>query len=99
MPRYVQNRFLLTTPHSRHSIRLWEGCINQSYMRHSSSLGFASHLSNVSRIIDMTDTVKKVKDASQDVEAKMKTSEDHAKGKPSSETLNKAKVKARDALT
>lgn len=65
-----------------------------------SSLGFASHLSNVSHIIiDMTDPVKKVKDASQDVEAKMKTSEDHAKGKPSSETLNKAKVKVRDALT
>jgi hypothetical protein len=47
----------------------------------------------------MTDPVKKVKDASQDVEAKMKTSEDHAKGKPSSETLNKGKVKVRDALT
>jgi hypothetical protein len=79
---------------------LGEGCINQSYMRHSlSSLGFASHLSNVSHIIDMTDPVKKVKDASQDVEAKMKTSEDHAKGKPSSETLNKGKVKVRDALT
>jgi hypothetical protein len=49
--------------------------------------------------MDMTDPVKKVKDASQDVEAKMKTSEDHAKGKPSSETLNKAKVKVKDALT
>jgi hypothetical protein len=47
----------------------------------------------------MTDPVKKVKDASQDAEAKMKTSEDHAEGKPSSETLNKAKVKVRDALT
>jgi hypothetical protein len=58
-----------------------------------------SHLSNVSHIIDMTDPVKKVKDASQDAEAKMKTSEDHAEGKPSSETLNKAKVKVRDALT
>ena len=33
--------------------------------------------------MDMTEPVKKVKDASQDVEAKMKTSEDHAKGKPS----------------
>jgi hypothetical protein len=65
------------------------------------SRGFANHLSNVSHIryIDMTDPVKKVKDASQDVEAKMKTSEDHAKGKPSSETLNKGKVKVRDALT
>ena len=29
---------------------------------------------------------------------KIKTEEDHAKGKPSSETLNKAKVKIRDAL-
>jgi hypothetical protein len=47
----------------------------------------------------MTDLVKKVKNASQDAEAKMKTSKNHAEGKPSSETLNKAKVKARDALT
>ena len=36
---------------------------------------------------------------SQDVEAKMKTSVDYAKGKPSSETLNKAKVKVKDSLT
>ena len=42
---------------------------------------------------------KNVKDASQDAEAKMKTSEDHAEGKPSSETVNNAKVKVRDALT
>jgi len=42
---------------------------------------------------------KKLKNASQDAEAKLKTEEDHAKGKPSSENLNKAKVKARDALT
>jgi hypothetical protein len=46
----------------------------------------------------MTDIAKKVKDASQDAEAKIKTEEDHAKDKPSSETLNKAKVKVRDAL-
>ncbi|MGC1933261.1 MAG: hypothetical protein WA667_30170 [Candidatus Nitrosopolaris sp.] len=46
----------------------------------------------------MTDIAKKVKDASQGAEAKIKTEEDHAKGKPSSETLNKAKVKVRDAL-
>lgn len=59
-----------------------------------------SHLSNVHHVdMVMTDPVKKVKNASQDAEAKMKTSEDHAEGKPSSETLNKAKVKARDALT
>jgi hypothetical protein len=42
----------------------------------------------------MTDTAKKIKNAGQDFEAKVKT-----EGKPSSETLNKAKVKARDALT
>ena len=47
----------------------------------------------------MTNPVKKIKDASQDFEAKAKTSEDHAEGKPSSETLNKSKVKVRDALT
>jgi cbb3-type cytochrome oxidase cytochrome c subunit len=47
----------------------------------------------------MTDPVKKLKNASQDIEAKAKTSEDHAKGKPSSEAVNKAKVKTRDALT
>jgi hypothetical protein len=43
--------------------------------------------------------LQKIKNASQEAEAKLKTEEDHAKGKPSSETLNKAKVKARDALT
>jgi hypothetical protein len=47
----------------------------------------------------MTDIEKKVKNASQDVEAKINTEEDHAEGKPSSETLNKAKVKVRNALT
>ena len=31
-------------------------------------------------------------------QAKIKTEEDHAQGKPSSETLNKAKVKVKDAL-
>ena len=46
----------------------------------------------------MTDPVKEAKKAAQDMEAKAKTAEDHAKGKPSSETLNKAKIKARDAL-
>jgi hypothetical protein len=47
----------------------------------------------------MTDPAKKLKNAGQDAEAKIKTSEDHAEGKPSSETVNKAKVKVRDALT
>jgi hypothetical protein len=47
----------------------------------------------------MTDIAKNIKNTSQDFEAKAKTSEEHAEGKPSSETLNKAKVKVRDALT
>ena len=47
----------------------------------------------------MTDIAKKIKNTSQDIEAKAKTEEDHAKGKPSSENLNRAKVKTRYALT
>jgi hypothetical protein len=47
----------------------------------------------------MTDITKKVKNAEQDTEAKIQTETDHAEGKPSSETLNKAKVKVKDALT
>jgi hypothetical protein len=47
-------------------------------------------------IID--DAAKKMKNTSQDAEAKAETTKDHAEGKPSSETLNKAKVKIRDAL-
>lgn len=46
----------------------------------------------------MTDPVKDAKKVAQDVEAKAKADRDHAEGKPSSETLNKAKVKVRDAL-
>lgn len=46
----------------------------------------------------MTDLVKDAKKLEQDVEAKAKTAKDHAEGKPSSETLNKAKIKVRDAL-
>jgi hypothetical protein len=46
----------------------------------------------------MTDIVKDAKKAAQDIEAKIKTDKDHAEGKPSSETLNKAKIKVRDAL-
>jgi hypothetical protein len=49
--------------------------------------------------VQMTDPVKKIKNATQDAEAKIQTSKDHAEGKPSSEKLNKAKVKVRDALT
>jgi hypothetical protein len=44
------------------------------------------------------DVAKKMKNASQEAEAKAETAKDHAEGKPSSETLNKAKVKIRDAL-
>jgi hypothetical protein len=47
----------------------------------------------------MTDIAKKIKNTFQDSEAKMKTKKDHAEGKPSSEMLNKAKVKIKDALT
>jgi hypothetical protein len=47
----------------------------------------------------MTDIAKKVKNAEQDAEGKIQTEKDHAEGKPSSETLNKAKVKVKDALT
>lgn len=45
----------------------------------------------------MTDLRKDLKNAGQNFEAKVDTAKDHAEGKPSSETLNKAKVKAGDA--
>ena len=48
---------------------------------------------------DFDKSVKNLKDAEQDVDAKVETSQDHAEGKPSSETLNKAKNKVKDALT
>ena len=51
----------------------------------------------MSDIID--DAVKKMKNAQQDYNAKAETEQDHAEGKPSSETLNKAKTKIKDALT
>jgi hypothetical protein len=44
----------------------------------------------------MTDIQKEVKNAGQNLEAKAETAKDHAEGKPSSETLNKAKVKGED---
>jgi hypothetical protein len=44
----------------------------------------------------MTDVQKDVKNAGQNLEAKAETAKDHAQGKPSSETLNKAKIKAED---
>lgn len=46
----------------------------------------------------MTDIKKEIKNAEQDLEAKAQTAKDHAEGKPSSETLNKAKVKVEDAV-
>jgi hypothetical protein len=48
--------------------------------------------------LNLERVLKALKKVFQDSEAKMKTEEDHAEGKPSSETLNKAKVKTRDAL-
>ena len=43
----------------------------------------------------MTDIAKKVKNVAQDAEAKIKTEKDHAEGKPSSETVNKAESKSK----
>ena len=43
--------------------------------------------------------VKKVKNTEQDTKAKAETTKDHAEGKPSSETLNKAKIKIKDVLS
>jgi hypothetical protein len=51
----------------------------------------------MSDIID--DATKKIKNTQQDSKANAETTEDHAEGKPSSETLNKAKEKVKDALT
>lgn len=45
------------------------------------------------------DITKKMKNSQQDANAKAETTQDHAEGKPSSETLNKAKEKVKDALT
>ena len=45
----------------------------------------------------MTDIGKDLKNIRQNIEAKADTAKDHAEGKPSSETLNRAKIKARDA--
>ncbi|MDQ4073107.1 MAG: hypothetical protein M3162_02250 [Thermoproteota archaeon] len=47
----------------------------------------------------MDDAAKKMKNAQQDFNAKAETTADHAEGKPSSETLNKAKEKVKDALS
>jgi hypothetical protein len=48
-------------------------------------------------LIGMTDIRKDLKNLGQNIEAKAETGKDHAEGKPSSETLNRAKIKTRDA--
>jgi hypothetical protein len=45
------------------------------------------------------DAVKKMKNTQHDSNAKAETTADHAEGKPSSETLNKAKEKVKDAFS
>ena len=44
------------------------------------------------------DIQKDAKNAGQNLEAKAETAKDHAEGKPSSETLNRAEVKAKDVV-
>jgi hypothetical protein len=46
----------------------------------------------------MTDIQKDLKNAGQNLQAKAETAKDHAEGKPSSETLNKAKIKGEDVV-
>jgi hypothetical protein len=46
----------------------------------------------------MTDIKKEIKNAEQNLEAKAQTGKDHIEGKPSSETLNRAKVKTEDVV-
>ena len=45
------------------------------------------------------DAAKKMKNTQQDSKAKAETAQDHAEGKPSSEALNKAKEKVKDAFS
>ncbi len=47
----------------------------------------------------LDDAAKKLKNSQQDFNAKAETTGDHAEGKPSSETLNKAKEKVKDAFS
>ena len=47
----------------------------------------------------LDDAAKKLKNSQQDFNAKAETTQDHAEGKPSSETLNKAKEKVKDAFS
>ena len=48
---------------------------------------------------DLDKDLKKMKNTEEDVNAKAKTMEDHAEDKPSSETLNMAKEKVKDAFS
>jgi hypothetical protein len=61
------------------------------------------YLNNVIQYVSMSDAIddatKKIKNTQQDYNAKAETTEDHAEGKPSSETLNKAKEKVKDAFS
>ena len=45
------------------------------------------------------DVAKKMKNSQQDAKAEAQTAKDHAEGKPSSESLNKAKEKVKEALS
>jgi hypothetical protein len=45
----------------------------------------------------MTDIEKRLKNAGQDAQAKAQSAKEHMEGKPSSETFNKAKIKAQNA--
>ena len=53
------------------------------------------HISNNKIMTDnfVNYTAKKMKNTQQDAEAKVETTQDHAKGKHSSETPNKAKIR------
>jgi hypothetical protein len=58
------------------------------------------HVNNNQVMTDnfIDDAAKKLKNSQQDAKAEAETAQDHAEGKPSSETLNKAKEKVKDAL-
>lgn len=47
----------------------------------------------------LDDAAKKMKNSQQDAKAEAETAQDHAEGKPSSENLNKAKEKVKDAFS
>ena len=71
--------------------------------RNRSTFQSINYIKNVEYLLLMTDNIiddaaKKMKNSQQDFEAKAETAEDHAEGKPSSETLNKAKVKIKDSF-